>query len=163
MTEFNPDYVAAHPFKFALTITEYGIRAFLLSIRRFINPFASQPTTYVTALKSLLLRTVLARDHQFIYSTPKSAYDGTRRIDGNGWEAYEVAADPGRLLQDYHAVVLYFHGGGYIIGDPLVYHSTYRRWKAKASRRGLRLALVPLRYRESPYPIPKFTIDNRQP
>jgi acetyl esterase/lipase len=157
MTEFNWEYVAAHPFQFAAICALYSARAVGLSISRSLTaPFATHATNYVTALKSLLLRTFFRHNYRFIYTAPKAAATRARRIDGNGWEAYEVeiANSPKLPLRDYDAVMLYFHGGGYILGDPLQYGSAHRRWKAKAAELGFKLAIVALRYREFSNPIP---------
>ena len=148
MAAFNWEYVYAHPAEFVWIWAQYSVHAFILSAQRLLTAFRSHPTNYVTALKSLLLRTFFRRNWKFLYTASSAAINACRRIDGNGWEAYEVEPKPNIPLRKSDAVILYFHGGGYILGHPLQYYRTYLRWKTKAAQSGLHLAIVALRYRK---------------
>ncbi|KAH0836928.1 hypothetical protein AYO21_01761 [Fonsecaea monophora] len=155
MTAFNWEYVRGAPIKFTRICALYSLNAVLLTLRRLVSPASSLPTNYVTALKSLLLKIFFLKDYKFIYSTPPAAFAASRQITGQGWHAYEVDCNPNLALSDYDAVVLYFHGGGYAIGEPMQYYETFKRWQRKAAQLGTRLAIVSLRYplsTEQPYP-----------
>lgn len=149
MTAFNWQRVRASPLKFIYICAIFGFHCSLLSFYRLCALPRHHPTNYVTAVKSLLLRIFFRYHYQFIYSAPADAIAASRKIDGDGWWAYEFAASPHQRLHDYDAVILYFHGGGYAIGEPLQYAVTYRRWRTRAAQRGKSLAVVALRYRES--------------
>lgn len=149
MTAFNWEYVSAHPLEFASISARVGMHAALLSAYRLMTPFKLHPTNFTTALKSLLLRIFFLHNYRFIYSTPSAAKRASRKIQGDGWWAWEVASGPHQSLSNKDVVMLYFHGGGFAIGEPLQYYETYRRWKLQAARQGLHLAIVALRYRGS--------------
>lgn len=147
MTSFNWQRIRESPIKFTGIIAWYGVHAVLLSLYRLATPLRPHSTNYVTAMKSLLLRTVFLKHYQFIYSTPPAALKAARCIKREGWSAYEFDANQNISLRHYDVVMLYFHGGGYAIGEPLQYAATYKRWKREAARRNIQLAIVGLRYR----------------
>lgn len=149
MTGFNWDYVCASPFKFLGISIVYFLYALQLSVCRLLTPLQQRPTNYITALKSLLLKIFFRMHYQFIYSSPTAALKAARQIDGSGWQAYEFDANPNQRLKGYDAIMLYFHGGGYAIGEPLQYAGSYKRWRCKAAQQDLHLAIVALRYRKS--------------
>lgn len=147
MTAFNWELVRASPLKFGYVCIVFAFYALHLSISRLLTAFQEHPTNYVTALKSLLLKTVFRLHYLFVYSSPSTALQSSRRIDGQGWQAFEFDFNTNQRLKDYDAVILYFHGGGYAIGEPLQYAVTYKRWKVRAAQRGVHLAIVALKYR----------------
>ncbi|KAK6385513.1 hypothetical protein LTS17_001081 [Exophiala oligosperma] len=155
MTAFNWAYVRQRPAKFCCIFAVYILHAGILILGRLSTRPLSHPTNLVTALKSLLLKIFFLKHYQFIYSTPPPAFASARRFDGKGWHAYEVDVNPNRALKQYDAVVLYLHGGGYAIGEPMQYYVTFQRWRRKAAEMGYHLAIVSLRYPlsvERPYP-----------
>lgn len=148
MTAFNWAYVRQRPAKFCCIFAVYILHAGILILGRLSTRPLSHPTNLVTALKSLLLKIFFLKHYQFIYSTPPPAFASARRFDGKGWHAYEVDVNPNRALKQYDAVVLYLHGGGYAIGEPMQYYVTFQRWRRKAAEMGYHLAIVSLRYRK---------------
>lgn len=149
MTGINWEHVQASPLKFGWISAVYAFHAVRLSIYRLFSSSQEHPTNYTTSLKSLFLKTVFRLHYAYVYSSPPSAVQSSRRIDGPGWQAYEFEYNPNQRLKDYDVVMLYFHGGGYAIGEPLQYSVTYRRWRTKAAQRGVHLAIVALRYRKA--------------
>lgn len=148
MTAFNWEYVAAHPFRFSFIMLEFGLHSISLSIRRLLTFWRTKPTNFVTAWKSLLLRIFMHRDYRYVYTASKAEIKAARRVDAPGVEAYVVSQYPTRSLASFDAVILYCHGGGYVIGEPLQCYSSFVRWTKKASQKGLNLAVFSIRYRK---------------
>lgn len=80
-----------------------------------------------------------------------TASDSTRShftlLSTEAFAAY--SSSPHTELREADCVVMYFHGGGYGLGDPLQNWDLYQRWTREAEVRGIRLAVVAVKYRTS--------------
>jgi hypothetical protein len=82
-----------------------------------------------------------------LYSEPSN--HTAQPVEGPGFTAYVIPNTEPSKLSEADAVIVFAHGGGMMIGHPLQYLKSYRRWAGKARKMGKNVAFLALKYRET--------------
>lgn len=144
MPQINWERVWQQPLQFArvLGLTAQTSLALLWKV---ITGDGNSPSDLWNGVRVRFLAASNTVDYRFILATPSTAFSHVNTITGDGFTAYGTWRT--KDYQTADAVILFLHGGGYMIGEPLQYRSTYERWQRKAAKSGLKLAVVSVQYR----------------
>ncbi|ODV89697.1 hypothetical protein CANCADRAFT_142576 [Tortispora caseinolytica NRRL Y-17796] len=122
------------------------------------TPFRRIAGTNTTSLYTAVSRAVYGSAFYYLPDTVyKASWDagrGAKYVAGEGFRGYQFPADDGKFYSS-DVTILFAHGGGFFVGDALMYEDTFWRWIKVAQSRGLKLALFSLEYplvREQRYP-----------
>jgi hypothetical protein len=147
MTNLNWEQVVRSPFTSIWLFSTSAIQIVGLALYRIVTVFKSHPSNFSTAWRSIVLRTFFGNAYTMVYSNPSYAVHESRVIKTDDFTAYVVSPKPTDKLSAADVVILYFHGGGYMIGEPLQYVKSFKRWKKKALSVGVKLEIVTVKYR----------------
>lgn len=136
--------------KILLVATAYSTKAI---IARLLWPFGKRVIPLRTALARIWVGKAFQYNHLILYSAPKK-WQGSAQIihTPGGFTGYLIPSgsadtDVVAKLKDADAVIVFAHGGGYIMGHALQYLREYARWVAKAKKMGKKVVVVTVDYR----------------
>lgn len=142
MPIINWNVAAANKFAFLRLIFFSSVRSFPAIIRYALD---QTPLSLRNSLARAWLGTTFEQLPQLLYSEPPA--HGLEKIDRESFNTYLVPKCDVSSLKHADGVVMFFHGGGMILGHPLQYLDAYERWAATAAKSGRRLVFVAVQYR----------------
>lgn len=132
--------------KIILVASAYSTQVLLT---RLLWPFGNRTLSLRTALARMWVGKTFQYNHLILYSEPRG--HGAQRVETDAFTAYLVPGTDVARIRDADAVVLFAHGGGYIMGHALQYLDEYRRWIAGAKKMGKNLVVLTVNYRRFLY------------
>jgi acetyl esterase/lipase len=106
-----------------------------------------QPLSLRNAFARAWIGTMFEHLPAMLYSEPVG--HDMKKIQGETFNAYLVPPMSPTSLKDADSVVIFYHGGGMILGHPLQYLTEYRRWASRAAKQGRKMVFVGVQYRKN--------------
>ena len=116
-------------------------------LMRLAFPFRHNTLRLRNALARIWLGTTFALNGAIFYSEPVA--DDVQHVQQKDVDLYILHSIENSTVKlvDAHAVVLYVHGGGMIMGHPLQYLDEYRRWVEVSKYLHKQVVFVAVKYR----------------
>lgn len=117
-------------------------------LQRIASPCVSNTLSFRNAIARIWIGTTFAINGNILYSEPSNHH--TQKVERAGFQTFILPTTSPDAMKNADTILVWCHGGGGMIGHPLQYQATYKRWIHKAGQRGKNIVILGLRYRKSP-------------
>lgn len=148
-----------NPIGFFKVLSIASFHSIRIILSRILLPFRERQLSLRDELARMWIGNVFMFNPGLLYSEPAGHH--VQCVRHEGFSGFLIpTTDPDELATN-DAIILFAHGGGYIIGHALQYLDEYKRWVREASQLGKSLAILTVDYRKPGFCCSSWTIINQ--